>query len=383
MTMHHVVILGAGAAGTAAARALAQREDIRLTLIARTNETPYARMLIKNVAFGPTAPELISLPLPQTDFLADTAKSVDKATREVHLASGKTITFDSLIIATGSHPRSLETNVTGAEAAVAAETLTTLHSLEDALRIRDGLRNHERAARVAIYGAGLTASETASALEAEGHQVTLIARSITPGTAAFGRSVAERITARHHAKVGTFFGRTITRITSAPAATVLTLDDGTEVPVDLIVLALGTTPAPPAPWNTGINVDDRLRAQDQPGVYAAGGVAVHHDDHLGTWHIDHWEDGASQGAHAAQVLLHNLGLAEDPGPYRPRSPYMAIVYGQMISGVGFTGHPNTRVTDADEFVVLHELGDTVVGASGIDAVGTIYQWSQHLHEARS
>lgn len=52
MPKHHVLILGSKA-GVAAARALASREDILVTLAVRTGETPYTRMLIKGVAFGP------------------------------------------------------------------------------------------------------------------------------------------------------------------------------------------------------------------------------------------------------------------------------------------------------------------------------------------
>jgi NADPH-dependent 2,4-dienoyl-CoA reductase/sulfur reductase-like enzyme len=237
-----------------------------------------------------------------------------------------------------------------------------------------------KSARVAIYGAGLTASETASALQGQGHQISLIARSKIPGVATFGRSVAERIAADHHSRVSTFFGRTISAIHSEPGTTVVTLDDGTELTVDLVIITLGTTPVAPSPWCEGVDVDDRLRAHGLENVCAAGGIAVHHDDYLGTWRMDHWDDGAAQGEHAAQMLLHTVGRGEDPGPYRPRSAYMAMIYGRMIAGVGCTGYPDTGIEGAEEFIVLHEHRDTVVGASGIDAVGAVYQWGQRLHE---
>ena len=50
MTPQHVLILGSGAAGAAAARTLASRDDVRVTLVTRTGETPYTRMLIKVLA---------------------------------------------------------------------------------------------------------------------------------------------------------------------------------------------------------------------------------------------------------------------------------------------------------------------------------------------
>lgn len=116
MPKHHVLILGSGAAGVAAARALASREDIRVTLAVRTGETPYTRMLIKGVAFGPTPPEMIKLPLPDVEVLSDTAVEVDTSAKEVQLASGTRLSYDALIVATGSRPRMLPADVGGEDA---------------------------------------------------------------------------------------------------------------------------------------------------------------------------------------------------------------------------------------------------------------------------
>ncbi len=383
MPPHHVVILGAGAAGTAAARALAEHSDVKTTIVGRTHERPYMRMLVKGVAFGSTAAGLIRLPMPQADFVSDTVEHVDPGTRDVRLTSGATTAYDSLIVATGSRARALDANVSGAQQAALAGTLTTFRSLRDAVRIRSAMIALGRTARVAVYGAGLTASETASALQEQGHQISLIARSELPGVTTFGRSVAERVAADHQSRVSTFFGRTIEAIHAGPAATVVTLDDGSELAVDLIIIALGTTPIAPAPWRDGVDVDENLRAVDFGDVYAAGGVALHHDDYLGAWRIDHWDDAAAQGTHAARSLLHTIGRGDDPGPYRPRSAYMAMIFGRTIAGVGYLGFPDAHTDGGEEFIALHEHAGAVVGASGVDAVGAVYQWGQRLHEVYS
>lgn len=383
MSAHHVVILGAGAAGTAAARTLAGHDNLRTTIVGLTGETPYTRMLVKSIAYGLSTPELIKLPMPQVDFFADTAEHVDPEARVVALASGAKITYDSLIVATGSRARDLVASIPGAVQAAQAGRLLSLHTLDDAVQIKEAIHRCGTPARIAIYGAGMTASETASTLQSQGHQISLIARSAIPGIAAFGRPVAEQIAADHRSHVGSFFGRTINEIQPDPSGTLITLDDGTVLTADLIIAALGTTPTGPAPWCEGVDVDDRLRVQHSTDVYAAGGIATHHDDTLGTWRIDHWDDSAAQGAHAALMLLHELGQGEDPGPYRPRSAYMSMIYGKMISGVGYTGHPQARVQDSEEFIVLHGSDETVVGASGIDAFGSIYQWGQQLHKVGS
>lgn len=376
MTTQHVLILGSGAAGAAATRTLASRDDVRVTLVTRTGETPYTRMLIKGIAFGPTPPEMIKLPLPQIEVIADTVLEVDTSAKQVRLTSGAQVSYDALIVATGSMPRSLPADVFGDDAGQGR--VTALHSVEDALGIRKLLTGLGRPARVAIYGGGIIAAETASSLQADGHMVTLVSRSSVPGIGAFGAPVAERLAADHAAKVQTRFGRTLQHVDETESGVAITLDDGDPIVADFLLVALGTTPAAPSPWTNGIDVDDHLRAAADH-VYAAGGVATHHDEALGAWRIDHWEDAAAQGAHAAQAALHDLGISDDPGTYLPRSPYMAMVYGQMISGVGYTAGTNTYLEAGEEFIVRHETDGMVVGVTGIDAVGTVYQWGQQLH----
>ncbi|MFI6428448.1 FAD-dependent oxidoreductase [Promicromonospora sp. NPDC050880] len=377
MTSKRVVIVGAGAAGISAARVLAGHPDVTVTMIARTGETPYSRMLIKGVAYGPTPPEMIRLPLPPVDLVTDTAERIATDQMYLQLASGTRIGFDALIIATGSAPRGLDRAVAGADAAAAADRIATLHSVEDALRIKGALQRHG-STRVAIYGAGLIASEASSTLSGDGHDVTLIARSATPGVSTFGAAVAERVAADHLAHVKTHLGRTISQVDVGDIGLSIGLDDGSAVAADLLVLALGTTPTGPAPWSDGVDVDDRLRT-GIPGIYAAGGVSTHQDDILGRWRIDHWDDGTAQGAHAATVALHDFGFGSDPGPYRPRSPYVSMIYGRAIAGAGYTGHPNTQLVDGDDFLVTHVHNDMVVGVSGIDAVASVYRWGPRLH----
>ncbi|GGR17075.1 FAD-dependent oxidoreductase [Agromyces mediolanus] len=380
MSSRHVVVLGAGASGVGAARMLASRGDTRVTLVARSDETPSTRMLITGVAFGPLPPEAVALPLPEVEFVADTANEVELGARRVRLASGARLGYDALIVATGSRPRGLPPELPGAAEASSAGLVHGLHSLDDALRLRERLAGFAGAARIAILGGGAIAAETASTLRAQGHTVILIARSRVPGIAAFGAPVAERLAAEHSARVLTRFGRSVDAVAAADGGLVIELDRGERVVADFALLAFGTEPSGPAPWADGVHVDGRLRA-DAPGVFGAGGVAVHRDEVLGSWRIDHWEDAAAQGAHAAQSVLHEFGAGADPGDYRPRSSYLAMVHGLVVSGVGAPACGEARLEDGEEFVARHELGGRVVGVSGIGAVGTVVQWSPRLHEA--
>lgn len=351
-TTPHVLILGAGAAGSAAARTLASRDDVQVSLVTQTGETPYTRMLIKGIAFGPARPELITLPLPGLEMIADTVLEADVTAKRLKLASGGQLSYDALIVATGSRPRTVAADVITRHALNDPGRVSTLHSLEDALRIRELLTHLGRPACVAIYGGGIIAAETASSLHADGHKVMMISRSRIPGVGAFGVPVAERIATDHAAIVETHFGRNIEHVDETESGVAITLDDGKPLVADFLLLALGTIPSPPVPWKDGIEVDDHLRAAP-PRVYAAGGVAIHRDQMLGTWRIDHWEDASAQGTHAAQTALHDLGIGEDPGAYVPRSPFIAMVHGRILSGVGYIGGADSHREAGDEFIVRH------------------------------
>lgn len=81
-------------------------------------------------------------------------------------------------------------------------------------------------------------------------------------------------------------------------------------------------------------------------------------------------------------MLHTLGVADDPGPYLPRSAFLAMIYGHMLSGVGLTAAGSTRIVPGDELVVAHEQSDGApIGVSGIDALLTVHQWRDRLHAA--
>lgn len=314
----------------------------------------------------------------------DTVTRIDAAEARLHLASGRALPFDALIVSTGSAPRRLDpTPLTGLDEALSTGRLSTLHSMADASRVRDALAQSSGQARVIIFGAGLVAAETSSLLQQAGHDVLLVARSVHPGVTVLGYAVAARITELHRSYVTTHFGRTPRSFSSGREHLTVTLDNGTRLAADLMLVALGTIPAAPAPWRTGeaLHVDSRLRYSDSPRIYAAGGVADHHVEGVGAYRIDHWEEAAMQGTHAAQAALHDFGLGDDPGPYRPRSTYSARIYGSTVSGAGLvTDSGVDSVASRDPLVVLHRGGDGVpVGVIGIDATQDVHRRAARLH----
>ncbi|MCW1804158.1 FAD-dependent oxidoreductase [Brachybacterium squillarum] len=373
-----ILVIGAGTAGSAAIRELAQHEEITATAIINAEVSPYNRTLInKAVITGLVDVHQAHLPDPSAPSIRDGVRAVNPLEQTVHLRSGARLDYDALIVATGSAPRPLPPSI-ASPAALNSGRVTHLHSLDDALRVR-AILERTHSPQVLIYGAGFIGAETAGILRDAGCRITLAASSPIPGITAFGVQIAEQFAQAHQGSVDTRFGHPLTVLDLLGSGLHAVFADGHDVSADLAITALGTRPDAPAPWNGPILVDSRLRSGDHENVYAAGGVAVHELDGR-TWRIDHWGDAAAQGTHAARSLLSAVGLGDDPGPYHPRTLYSAQIHQHHYFAAGHTsplGIPRTASTDP--LVLTHEHAGVLVGVSGLDAAPDVMGLVPHLH----
>ena len=191
---HHVVILGGGFGGLAAARELARR-PVRVTLIDRRNHHVFQPLLYQVATAGLSAPD-IAAPIRRivqrhrnVDVVLAEARGIDLARRVVLLPDGE-VGYDSLIVATGATHSYFGRDEW-------AEHAPGLKSLEDALLIRRRvLLAFERADREAdearrrqwltfvVIGAGPTGVEMAGTLaEIARHTLRKDFQHIDPGTA--------------------------------------------------------------------------------------------------------------------------------------------------------------------------------------------------------
>lgn len=132
--VRHVVIVGAGFGGLAAAKVL-RRQALRVTLLDRHNYHLFQPLLYQ-VATATLSPGDIASPIrwifrrsPNIRVLLAEADSVDVAGRRVLLADGAAVAYDYLIVATGSSHAYFGHEEWAADA-------PGLKTLEDALEIR-------------------------------------------------------------------------------------------------------------------------------------------------------------------------------------------------------------------------------------------------------
>lgn len=300
-----IVIVGAGAAGAAAAETL-RREGYAgpVSLVDPDADAPYDRPNLSKDYLAGSAPEEW-LQLRDAGFYAEqdiervvaSVVAVDATVRRVRLADGRELPYGALLIATGAFP--IRPPIDG----VTQPHVHVLRSLADCRRLIEAA-THAR--RVVIAGASFIGLEAAAALRARGLEVCVVAPEPVPFARVFGEALGGMLRALHEEHGVAFrLGRTLARITARDVV----LDDGATLPADLVLIGVGVRPlldvgASAAVADAdGVPVDAQLRTRD-PAIWAAGDIARYPDALTGERiRIEHWVVAQRQGQAAARSML--------------------------------------------------------------------------------
>jgi apoptosis-inducing factor 3 len=303
-----IVIVGAGASGHYAAETLRRRGyEGRLTLLGRDPAAPYDRPNLSKDFLAGNAPEEW-IPLRPEAFYAENhitletgaageVQRVDVAGRTVHLAGGRPVPFDRLLLATGAEPIGLP--VPGAD----APHVHMLRTLADCRRLIQALGAVQR---VVLIGGGFIGLEAAAALRARGLDVVVVSLDATP----LGRVVGEQVGGflrRLHEEHGVAFrlGETVARI----ERDVVVTGSGERIPADLVLVAIGVKPAFGLAEGAGLAVDRGVLVNEYletsaPGIFASGDAARFPDPRSGRRiRVEHWAVAQAMGAAAARNML--------------------------------------------------------------------------------
>lgn len=379
-----VVVVGSGAAGATAVGTIRRSGyEGRIVVVQGEEGMPYNRTTVnKALLQGLVSVDAVTLPEAETPDIdwtgVDPATALDSTSRTVTLASGRSLSYENLIIATGARP----TPFPGEAIGVVRNRVLTLRTAADTDRLRrrviDGDVESTGTTGVTILGAGLIGAETASVLSAAGVPVCLVSSSVTPMAAQLGRITGTHLAALHERHVETHFGHTVTHVKlEGRHRVVASLTGGRNISSSVLLVAIGVTPG--TGWlngssldtSDGIAVDQRLRAKGATGVYAAGDLARITDADGRGHRIEHWNHAVAQGRHAAVTLLHDAGLGEDPGAFHQLSSHSVRLYGTRLTFVGRPGRfiHETLVHGEPEHerfsVALTDENHRLVGAVGV------------------
>jgi NADPH-dependent 2,4-dienoyl-CoA reductase/sulfur reductase-like enzyme/nitrite reductase/ring-hydroxylating ferredoxin subunit len=372
-----IVIVGAGAAGHAAAETL-RREGYRgeLTIIGADRSPPVDRPNLSKDYLAGNAPQEW-LPLRPREFFVEQritlklgvyVKSIDTARKRVVLEDGNAESYDKLLLATGAYPVKLDLR------GVDLPHVHYLRTLEHSQAIVEATKTARRAV---VIGSSFIGLEVAASLRARNIEVHVVGPDDVPLAKVMGPELGGFIR-KVHEKNGVKF-HLGTRPKSIEAESV-TLENGERVPADLVVIGVGVRPAVSLAEDAGLATDhgvvvDEYLETSAPDVFAAGDIARWPDPHSGERiRVEHWVVAERQGQTAARNMLGK------------REKFAAVPFfwtAQYDVGINYVGHATKwdRI-EVDGSFDEHNAAVRFIADGKTVALATIYRDRESLELER-
>jgi 3-phenylpropionate/trans-cinnamate dioxygenase ferredoxin reductase subunit len=317
------LIVGGGAAGANAAVGIRELDtEGSVLLVGKEKWWPYDHPpLSKSLLMGRTSPEDAESKDPSWYEKNNVevkrvleAVSLNTSSRTVEFADDSTVTYEKLLLATGSSPKPL---------GIKGEDLEGVHlfrKIEDSLDVRDAFKT---AKKVVLVGASYIGVEVGSCALANGLDVTFVDpgdRPLPKGTSPESGKFVASYLERKGAKV--MLQEEVASILGENRVEGVVTKSGIKLECDLLVVGVGVQQHLELAESAGLELDPKhgvvvneyLRTQD-PDVYVAGDIAAFQDLALGKrWHAEHQLNAKWQGKQAGRNMA-GAGEPYDRVPY--------------------------------------------------------------------
>lgn len=365
-----IIIVGAGQAGAKAAETLRRAGyDGDLVLVGDEPHEPYQRPpLSKKFLSGAIDASQLWLYGPgfaselAIDFIkGERAVAIDRAAKRISLASGRSLPYAKLLLATGTRPRVLP--LLGAD----LEGVHVLRSIADVEAMQAGLQGPKR---VAIIGGGYIGLETAAMLRQMGHATTVIEAQPRLLQRVAGPEISEFFRALHAGRgVDLRIGASVKGITGMGYVDGVETGDG-HISADMVLVAAGSVAndelAREAGLETadGIVVDGQCRAAE--GIYAAGDCTRFFSARYGrSIRLESVQNATDQARAAAAAML-GADETYDPVPWFWSDQYDVKL---QIAGLS-QGYDRTETSGdpaSGAFSLSYFAGDRLLCVDAINA----------------
>ena len=371
--MKHVII-GNGPAGVVAAETLRKCDPASaITLIGDEPEPPYSRMALPYLMMGDIGEPGTYLRKGRDHYaglgielVRDRVQGIDTAARRVACASGTSLPYDRLLIATGSHP--VKPPIPGLDLPGVRACWTMADARSIIARAAPG-------SRVVQVGAGFIGCIIMEALVSRGVRLTvvemgdrMVPRMMTPVAGTMIRTWCERKGVRVHVNARV---AAISRAAGGDAL-VARLDSGAELPADLLIVAAGVQPnvaflqGSAVACATGILVDATMQT-NVPGVYAAGDVAEAIDFSTGGRSLNAVQPNAVEQARVAALNMAGRHVESRGSLALNVLDTLGLISSSFGKWWGEPGGETAELIDDGEFryLSLQFKDDVLIGATAI------------------
>lgn len=304
--VHDYLIVGAGMAADAAAKAIRETDaTANVGIVGDEAQPPYQRPpLSKALWKGDKSLADIDLATAKSGAHLHLGRRIESLDRAAHVARddhGDIYRYRRLLLATGATPRRLPFD--GGERVIHFRTLGDYETLR---------RYAQPGAYIAVVGGGFIGSELAASLSSIGCKVTMLFPGKAIGAGRYPDGLANYLDdyyRRHGVTVRS--GITVVGGSKTDGGVELELSSGEVLRVEAVVAGLGVTPNTALAEQAGLQIDNgiavdaQLRSSDAD-IWAAGDIANFHSPALGRrLRVEHEDAAVSMGRHAGRVMAGN------------------------------------------------------------------------------
>lgn len=371
--MKHV-ILGNGPAGVIAAETIRQRApQDEIVMIGSENAPPYSRMAIPYLLMGnidesgtylrkePNYFEKLKI-----DQVRGKVSAIDAKAKKLFLEGqeGKPITFDTLLIATGSVP--IQPPIPGID----LQGVHPCWTLEDARSIA---KLAKPGSRVLQMGAGFIGCIILEALASQKVELTVVEMGdrMVPRmmTAVAGGMIKQWVQGKG---VQVYTDTKVQEITKSDSGLSVKLSNGKSIEVDLVISATGVRPNVDYLKSSGLEIGKGIFVNEQmqtsvSDVWAAGDVTESIDFSTGERIVNAIQPNAAEQARIAAVNMTG-GDVQSLGALQINIlDTLGLISSSFGLWSGASGGDHVEMIDAAgyKYLRLEFLGDILVGATCI------------------
>jgi NAD(P)H-nitrite reductase large subunit len=306
------VIIGTSAAGIGAVnKLLALDPHSDIVWISDEAEMPYNKCLLAGLLSGESGIEKVFTRDAAymathhiTLMLGKRVVEVRPQEKNVVLVDGTKISYDMLFIGTGVS--ACRPAIPGADLA----GVFTYQTLADTTNILNYVRTHT-IKNIVVVGAGLSGLECADALLASERTITVVeAQSRLLPMVLDDAGSTFLVSAMQKNGVQTFLNQKITAIHGADKCAEVVLADGTTVPADMVIFAIGTRPNSDLVVQAGVELHNGFMVTTEfhktsvAGIYAGGDAALVRNQLTGQFIPNtKWSDAVMQGSGAGSNMM--------------------------------------------------------------------------------